>query len=73
MFRHSRTSVPNSGREKIVTGCNNADKANRVIYDIHFASGDTFGLGYAEPAKKGCAQSSNRHAARDIAHQRWSP
>ena len=61
--------------KKIVTGCNNTDKANRVIYDIHFASGDTFSLGYAEPAKSGDArpiEAIDTALPRDIAHQRWS-
>jgi hypothetical protein len=61
--------------KRIVTGCNNTDKANRLIYDIHFASGDSFSLGYAEPAKSGDPrpiEAVDTVLPRGIAHQRWS-
>jgi hypothetical protein len=63
------------GVVKVVTGCNNTDKSDRLIYDIYFASGDSFGLADAEPAKGGDArpvEAIDARLASEVAHQRWS-
>jgi len=60
---------------RVTTGCNNLGKDNRLIYDIHLASGESFGLGYAEPAKSGdvrAVEAIDARLARDIVHRRWS-
>jgi len=61
--------------KKIVTGCNNTDKEDRLIYDLYFASGDSFGLADAQPAKKGNTrpiEAIDAELPRDVVHERWS-
>jgi hypothetical protein len=61
--------------KKVVAGCNNTDKSDRLIYDIYFASGDSFGLADAQPAKSGDThpiEVIDAGLARDIVHERWS-
>jgi hypothetical protein len=59
----------------ITTGCNNTSKDNLLIYDLHVASGESFNLGAAEPAKSGDVRAIvaiDARLAPNIAHRRWS-
>jgi hypothetical protein len=72
-FSHQRYDLKDA--KKVVTGCNNTDKSDRLIYDVYFASGAGFGLADAKPAKDGNIrpiEAIDAGLPRDVVHERWS-
>src|SRR5262245_7899996 len=59
----------------LTTGCNHTDKSNRLIYDVHLASGESFKLGDAKAAsgsRIGAIETIDARIDRGVEHRRWS-
>ena len=59
----------------LTTGCNRTDKSNRLIYDVHLASGETFNLGDAKATGRSRVAAIEKIDAvidRGVEHRRWS-
>jgi hypothetical protein len=59
----------------LTTGCNHTDRTNRLIYDLHLASGESFKLGDAKVvsgSRIGAVENIDARIERGVEHRRWS-
>jgi hypothetical protein len=59
----------------LTTGCNHTDRTNRLIYDVHLGSGESFKLGDAKAvsgSRIGAIEKVDARIERGVEHRRWS-